>query len=345
MYRDSENAAEVNGDLLVVGDVYAFKEGDSLPADSIMLSGTNVAMDEVDMTGESKQEVKEVVTEENVANGAKNTLFARGKCVSGNGLAIVTAVGYNTTMGKIILETERDDDEATLLQKRLEKIANQIGQFGTIVGILVFISLCVRIMLEMTGRIPCGCMNIMSCQPVSDCKPYEFNWDFGGRLWTDVLQAIIVVISVIVCAVPEGLPLAVTISLSQTCKMMRKENALVRQQQSAETMGGATYICSDKTGTLTQNKMTVMAFLAGDKAFFGDKPAEPKEYADSITVPSGTSLWQLIQWNALWNKRIDSGIEKDKETGKWITKGNETEKGLLDFIMRATSPEEVLETI
>lgn len=119
-------------------------------------------------------------------------------------------------------------------------------------------------MLEMTGNIPCGCMNIMSCQLITDCTPYKLDWDFGGRLWTDILQAIIVVISVIVCAVPEGLPLAVTISLSQACKMMRQENALVRQQQSAETMGGATYICSDKTGTLTQNKMTVMALLTGD---------------------------------------------------------------------------------
>lgn len=153
----------IDGELLVVGDIYAFKESDALPADSIMLDGTNVTTNEVDLTGEPKAIQKSVVTEENLEEGAVNTLFGKTNCASGNGLAIVTAVGYQTQMGIIKLLAERGEDEPTLLQRRLEKIANQIGYLGTIVGILVFISLVVRIMLEMTGNIPCGCMNIMSC--------------------------------------------------------------------------------------------------------------------------------------------------------------------------------------
>jgi P-type E1-E2 ATPase len=87
-----------------------------------------------------------------------------------------------------------------------------------------------------------------------------------NRLWTHVLESIIIAISVVVCAIPEGLPLAVAISLSFSSAQMKKLNNLVRNLNSSETMGSATHICSDKTGTLTQNKMTVMACMIAGKA-------------------------------------------------------------------------------
>ena len=88
----------------------------------------------------------------------------------------------------------------------------------------------------------------------------SFELDAKNRLWTDLLDAVIIAIAIIVMAIPEGLPLAVTISLSISSEKMLKQNNLVRRLESCETMGEATYICSDKTGTLTMNKMTVMAF-------------------------------------------------------------------------------------
>lgn len=124
VYRGSDHDQLIDGDLLVVGDIYAFKESDALPADSIMLDGTNVSMNEVDLTGEPKAIQKEIVTEDNLTEGAVNTLFAKSTCASGNGLAVVTAVGYSTQMGIIKQLAEKAEDEPTLLQRRLEKIAN-----------------------------------------------------------------------------------------------------------------------------------------------------------------------------------------------------------------------------
>lgn len=124
----------------------------------------------------------------------------------------------------------------------------------------------VRSILEGVKVIPCGCGNIMSCQAEADCVPLSFEFTKENRLWTQVLESVIIAISVVVCAIPEGLPLAVAISLSFSSAQMKKLNNLVRNLNSSETMGSATHICSDKTGTLTQNKMTVMACMIAGKA-------------------------------------------------------------------------------
>ena len=117
----------------------------------------------------------------------------------------------------------------------------------------------------MINVIPCGCLNLFTCQepPAGSCIKPNFEWNFDTNpLWNELLNTFIIAVTVIVVAIPEGLPLAVTISLSFASKKMQKENNLVRTLSSAETMGGATHICSDKTGTLTENKMTVMGLMA-----------------------------------------------------------------------------------
>lgn len=131
--------------------------------------------------------------------------------------------------------------------------------------------------------LPCGCGNFFTCQADSSCVPLttslknpytlkdgtEHSNDY--RFYTEILNTIIISITVIVVAIPEGLPLAVTISLSFSSAQMRKLNNLVRKLASSETMGGATHICSDKTGTLTLNKMTVMACMTLQKAHLAKK--------------------------------------------------------------------------
>jgi P-type Ca2+ transporter type 2C len=120
----------------------------------------------------------------------------------------------------------------------------------------------VRVVLEMTDVIPCGCGNIINCVANKGCIPLSFELSMKNRLWSEIMNTFIIAITVIVVAIPEGLPLAVTIALSFSSAKMRKLNNLVRTLSSAETMGGATHICSDKTGTLTVNKMTVMGLHA-----------------------------------------------------------------------------------
>jgi len=109
----------------------------------------------------------------------------------------------------------------------------------------------VRVTLEMTDCIPCGCGNIFNCVKNKGCEPLTFEFTMKNRLWSEIMNTFIIAITVIVVAIPEGLPLAVTIALSFSSAKMRALNNLVRNLSSAETMGGATHICSDKTGTLT----------------------------------------------------------------------------------------------
>lgn len=197
--------------------------------------------------------------------------MAKAECVKGSGKAIVTAVGTNTAAGSI---DKAEESSETDLQKKLTIIAEKIGNVGIAAAVLTFISMIVRSILEMIDVLPCGCGNVMSCQAEKDCIPLTFKFEKGNRFWINVLNSLIIAISVIVCAIPEGLPLAVTISLSFSSKQMEKLNNLVRNMNSSETMGSATHICSDKTGTLTQNKMTVMACMLNGVSYMIDHQRE-----------------------------------------------------------------------
>lgn len=161
-----------------------------------------------------------------------------------------------------------------------------------------------------------------------------------------LLEAVIISITVVVVAIPEGLPLAVTISLSFSSAKMQKLNNLVRKIASAETMGGATHICSDKTGTLTKNEMTVMAAMAGENVVIGDKNQEGKDILEKAKATyqnitrDGESVWDLLQEGVLWNSsaRIEKNDQKDpKITAEYVTKGNVTEQGIFKFFINATN--------
>jgi len=138
-------------------------------------------------------------------------------------------------------------------------------------------SMIIRTALEMVDVIPCGCGNLFTCQkpPKDTCTVPNFEFNMTTNpLWNELLATIIIAITVIVVAIPEGLPLAVTISLSFASAKMQKMNNLVRTLSSAETMGGATHICSDKTGTLTENKMTVMAIMSQNEVKFNKEDSK-----------------------------------------------------------------------
>lgn len=271
VYRNSTNTTLIDSSNLVVGDLFYFEAGMKVPADCIIVEGQDVVCIEAELTGEGDGIEKTPVTEENFnLEGTSGTMLAKSLISEGSGIALVLAVGPNTVAGIITqktLEQGGEGSDDTLLQKKLTIMAESIGNVGMGCAVLTLASMFLRVGIEMAGLVPCGCMNIATCQEDPDCKPLSFEFSLQNRLWTDLLNTVIIAISVIVCAIPEGLPLAVTISLSYSSAEMRKENALVRRLASLETMGGASHICSDKTGTLTMNQMTVMSCAITNKVF------------------------------------------------------------------------------
>lgn len=159
-------------------------------------------------------------------------------------------------------------------------------------------------------------MNLFTCEKLEECVELDPT-DFGNRFYAELLGTIIIAITVVVVAIPEGLPLAVTISLSFSSAKMRKLNNLVRKLASSETMGGATHICSDKTGTLTKNKMTVMACMTLKNALFFRDISEQTGSKDQVILAKKVkevagAAWKTLSESILWNS-FDARIEKNPD--------------------------------
>ena len=274
---------------LVVGDLIKIEQGMRIPADCVLVEGTDIAADESAMTGEPEQVEKAPVTEGTFVHNPNPFLLGNTLIVSGQGLAIVCAVGVNTRSG--MAESKLNiEEEITPLQGKLETIANTIGKAGVYVAILTFIAMCIN----------------MAIKTATDEHKELLSVDSLNK----VVDFIIIAITVIVVSVPEGLPLAVTISLAFSVMKMKKENNLVRKLDASETMGGANEICTDKTGTLTKNQMSVKELYTLDNVFVG----RPAGFEQLKTA-------SLVQQGVLFN----CSARYEKEDGKYVPKGNCTE--------------------
>lgn len=237
VYRDGQ-VLNISVDSLLVGDIQIVETGEIISVDGLLLESHNLIADESSMTGEPLGIKKSVPTW--AAGELVNPfLISSSKILEGTGKMVVLAIGENSQYGILKKKIEASDDE-TPLQLKLSALAEKIGQVGIIAAILTFI---------------CMVAHIIYGAVVSE-------EGFIGSLFTlntlhHLVEAFIVAVSIIVVAVPEGLPLAVTIALAYSVGKMKEENNLVRYLQACETMGGADNICSDKTGTLTKNRMTV----------------------------------------------------------------------------------------
>ncbi|XP_059652751.1 calcium-transporting ATPase 12, plasma membrane-type-like [Cornus florida] len=234
---------------ILVGDVVNLKIGDQIPADGLFLNGHSLQVDESSMTGESNH----VEIDENV----NPFLFSGAKIANGHARMVVTAVGMNTLWGEMMSSISQDSKEQTPLQTRLSKLTSSIGKVGLVVAFLVLLVLLTR---YFTGN-------------TKDENGYQ---EFNGRRtqFDDVMNAMVRIIAaavtIIVVAIPEGLPLAVTLTLAYSMKRMMADQAMVRKLSACETMGSATIICTDKTGTLTMNKMMVTKFVLGKDHITGN---------------------------------------------------------------------------
>lgn len=246
--RRGETWKQVDSEELVVGDIIEIGTGETVPADVLVLESNDCSASEAALTGEPDGLNKEPATEGNLTTRPDPFMLQSSLCEKGTAKALVLAVGDNTNQGKAGL-TMNIENESTPLQKKLDRIALGIGYLGMIVAVLTFIAICIQAIVTV----------------VTDDEK-EFDMDFVGEL----CNGLIIAITVVVVAVPEGLPLAVTISLAYSVGKMYKENNLVRKLHSSETMGNANEICTDKTGTLTQNKMTVQSCFVENQVMDGE---------------------------------------------------------------------------
>ncbi|WYZ35544.1 hypothetical protein EsH8_X_000191 [Colletotrichum jinshuiense] len=250
----SGKTVELSVHELLAGDVVHLEPGDLVPVDGILIEGFNVKCDESQATGESdiikKRNGDDVFAAIQNGDDAKKLdpfIQSGARIMEGVGTFMVTSTGIHSSFGKTLMALD-EDPEVTPLQSKLNIIAEYIAKLGGAAGLLLFIVL----FIEFLVRLP--------KQPAS-VTPAQKGQDF--------INIVITVVTIIVVAVPEGLPLAVTLALSFATRRMLKDQNLVRHLKACEVMGNANTICSDKTGTLTQNKMQVVAGTVGTTHRFG----------------------------------------------------------------------------
>lgn len=339
---------------IVVGDIAQIKYGDLLPADGILIQGNDLKIDESSLTGESDH-VKKTLDKDPM-------LLSGTHVMEGSGRMVVTAVGVNSQTGIIFTllgasEEEDDDDkkkkgkkqgapenrnkaktqdgvaleiqplnsqegldsedkekkiaripkkEKSVLQGKLTRLAVQIGKAGLIMSVLTVVILILYFVVDN--------FVIQRREWLPECTPVYIQY---------FVKFFIIGVTVLVVAVPEGLPLAVTISLAYSVKKMMKDNNLVRHLDACETMGNATAICSDKTGTLTMNRMTVVqAYIGG--THYRQIP-QPDVFPPKVLelIVNGISI------NCAYTSKIQP---PEKEGGLPRQVGNKTECGLLGFV-------------
>ncbi|KAM5287770.1 plasma membrane calcium-transporting ATPase 1 isoform 5-T5 [Ctenodactylus gundi] len=341
---------------ITVGDIAQVKYGDLLPADGILIQGNDLKIDESSLTGESDHVKKSLDKDPLLLSGTH--------VMEGSGRMVVTAVGVNSQTGIIFTllgaggeEEEKKDEkkkekkngtienrnkakaqdgaamemqplksedggdgdekdkkkanlpkkEKSVLQGKLTKLAVQIGKAGLLMSAVTVIILVLYFVIDTFW--------VQKRAWLAECTPIYIQY---------FVKFFIIGVTVLVVAVPEGLPLAVTISLAYSVKKMMKDNNLVRHLDACETMGNATAICSDKTGTLTMNRMTVVQAYINEKHY--KKVPEPEAIPPNIL----SYLVTGISVNCAYTSKI---LPPEKEGGLPRHVGNKTECALLGFLL------------
>ncbi len=229
---------------IVVGDIVILNTGAEVPADGELLEAVTLNIDESTLTGEPI--CHKTTDPENFdpdATFPSNHAMRGTKVMEGHGVMRVSAVGDHTENGKVYEAAQIDDSVKTPLDEQFERLGKLISIFSYGCGVLILIGRCILYFLNI-----------------------DFEWISFIPYF---LQSVMIAVTLVVCSVPEGLPMAVTLSLAYSMRAMLKTNNLVRKMHACETMGATTVICTDKTGTLTQNRMQV-----AHSDFFGNPPAE-----------------------------------------------------------------------
>jgi P-type Ca2+ transporter type 2C len=294
----------VDANMLVPGDILLLEEGDKIPADARIIKTVHLQTLESALTGESLPVTKQTgpIPQNRVLGDQKNMVFSGTVITAGRGKAIITATGMNTQIGKIATLIETAEARATPLQEKMDKLGRVLG-FGTIVVCFIVFAAAV----------------------------------FKGEAY---LPAFLAAVALAVAAIPEGLPAVVTISLALGVQRMIGKNALIRKLPSVETLGCTTVICTDKTGTLTRNEMTVRRLFTNGKEIevtgSGYNP-EGEFFIDGKKIDA-KKAHLLLKIGAISN---NSTIEKENDKESVI--GDPTEGCLLVSAQKADINRENLE--
>ena len=255
------NITEVPRRNIVVGDIVVLNTGEEVPADGELLESVQLSVDESTLTGEP---MCPKTTDESLfdkdATFASNHVMKGTKVMEGHGIMRVTAIGDATEQGKVFEAVQIDNSVRTPLDEQLDRLGKWVAKMSYVVGVGIIVG---RILI------------------------YFFSPSYQGfdlmPFIAYVLQTLMIAVTLVVVSVPEGLPMAVTLSLAYSMRRMLKTNNLVRKMHACETMGATTVICTDKTGTLTQNQMRV-----DDAQFYGVAP-------DSSAVTEGIAVNSTAQ--------------------------------------------------
>jgi Ca2+-transporting ATPase len=314
---------------VVVGDVVLLEMGDEVPADGRLLKATELYIDQSLLTGESEPVRKQPPPAEDTTEGPDQPacLYRGTQVVDGVGQLLVTEVGDATAIGQIArrlsTEEEGEDEEGTApqteeqrvkrkltiskeltpLQQKLKNLAGLISRVGYVAALLILLAQLLHGLLA--GKVF-----------------WPGSTDDLVRVFGVLLGYFVNMVIIIVVAVPEGLPMSVTVSLALAMQKMTRANSLVRQLVACETIGSATVICSDKTGTLTQNKMQVVR-LCWDGQSYERVAAALPTLAPSLRAPA--------EWIAL-NAAVNSTANLEEKQGKLLPVGNSTEGALLQWL-------------
>jgi Ca2+-transporting ATPase len=329
---------------VVVGDLVLLETGDEVPADGRLIHATGLVLDQSLMTGESEPAPKTPQPEDEETDGPDRPgcLYRGTQVVDGIGEMVVTNVGDDTMLGQIARrlsgETPEQADaapasgpdttaarvqrkltiskELTPLQQKLADLAGLISRVGYAAALAIFVALLIR------GAFFAHPREVYIPDDAAEALAVARN----------LLGYFVYMVIIIVVAVPEGLPMSVTVSLALAMRKMTRSNSLVRQLVACETIGSATVICSDKTGTLTQNRMRVVRLGLGGTTTERDTPA----FAEARPRgPTGVEMGAApVEWVAL-NAAVNSTAVLEEKNDKVLVIGNTTEGALLQWLREA----------
>lgn len=302
---------EVNIEDIVVGDIVLLSTGDRVPADGVLVSG-ELEVDESSLNGEAKESKKEAM-EYGKPISEKNTVFRGTVVYSKEAEVEITKVGDNTFYGLMAQELQEKSPDSPL-KIRLRGLAKTISKIGYIGAFLVTLSYLFSNIVIRNG------FNIDLIKATVTNFPLMIGY---------ILYAMTLSVTIIVVAVPEGLPMMITLVLSSNVKRMLKDNVMVRKMVGIETAGSINILFTDKTGTLTNGKMEMLSFLSGDLKKF-DREVELKKYPQ---------YYDLVKKSIVYNNASSYNDKKD------IIGGNITDKAILKFIKSDISSVKKLDVV